>query len=472
MRTVNHFNIKSITKKNMPFFIGWVIVFIWLYSYYLPFGNFKFQSDLYNSKIGNPLFFTAVWLTAVPFIVIFFSEHKYMRFTFYSVITAIFCFVLLRFTPAGLVSESILFVGSACMGHIFASSCYSFFMILNNAEKFYSMLLAVFIPKLFLLIKPVLNKPHVQVDISNIIIFILLFVLLVCTFLYRNNVDKISDKTNITPPKNAYALMALIFVVLALNDVIAPTVISVTLTKFNISFELFYFLGITFGIIFVLLFQRLLRLELYSILNLSFALAALGFISGALSIINSVYGVLSFVFFGLSYSLGIVNIYYLAGFMAKKFQSGTFYKTVILLYSAYYFLSILTAQQLNNHPINYINDTVVLFAFISVIILIIFLALTPYFIMTVSSKEWMDDTYRIDITHETRLTAKLYDYKLSPREIETCQKLLVGYTLKQIAAIMGISFSTVNTYCTSIYKKLSINSRAELMVLLKEYSIK
>jgi hypothetical protein len=242
MRIANHFNIKSIARKNMPFFIGWVIVFIWLYSYYLPFGNFKFESDLYNLKIGNDLFFTAVWLATVPFIVIFFSEQKYIRFTFYSVIIAILCFGLLRFTPAGFVSECILLVGSVCMGHIFASSCYSFFMILNNAEKFYSMLLAVFIPKLFLFIKPVLNKPHIRVDISNIIIFILLFVLLVCTFLYRNNINKTPDKANIKPPKNAYALMALIFVVLALNDVIAPTVINVTLTKFNISFELFYFL--------------------------------------------------------------------------------------------------------------------------------------------------------------------------------------------------------------------------------------
>lgn len=472
MKISNHFNIKSITKKNMPFFIGWVIVFIWLYSYYFPFGNFRFESNLYNSKISSTFLFTAVWLAAVPLIVIFFSAQKYIRFTFYSVIIAIICFCLLRFTPSGFISESILFVGSVCMGHIFVSCCYSFFMILNNAEKFYSMLLAVFIPKLFLFMKPILNKPYVQVDISNIIIFILLFVLLICTYFYKNNIDSLHSKTDLKPPKNAYALMALVFVVLALNDVIAPAVINVTLTKFNVSFELFYFIGITFGIIFVLLFQRLLQIEFYSILNLSFAVAALGFISSALSIINNFYGILSFVFFGLSYAIGIVNIYYLVGFIAKKFQSSTFYKTGILLFSGCYFISILTSQQLNNHPLNYMNNTIALFAFVSVIILIVFLSLTPYFIMTVSSKEWMDDTYRIDITHETRLTAKLTDYKLSPREIETCQKLLEGCSLKQIAIIMGISFSTVNTYCTSIYKKLNINSRTELMVLLKEYTIK
>ena len=471
-KMTNQFTIKSITKRNLSFFISWIIVFVWLYSYFLPFGGFKFESNLYNLKVGNEIIFTAVWLITTPTITFFVNGRKYVSYTFLSVIMAILSFFILRFTPGGIISEIILCLGSACMGHIFASSCYSFFMVLNNAEKFYSMLLAVFIPKLFMLLKPILNKPDIKIDVSNIIIMILLFILLISSFLYRHTIDSIPKKADAQPPKKAYILMLLVFAVLALNDVIAPAIISATLIKLRIPFEPLYFSGILLGIVFILVFQKILKTELYNILNLSFAFAALGFVSSSLSLINEFYGILSFLFFGVSYVLGFVNIYYLAGFMAKKFQSLIFYRVGIALSSVFYFAAIFATHFLDDLKNAYFNDTIALSAFMSVIVLIAFLFSTPFFIKNLSSKEWMDDTYRIDITHGTRLSAKLKDYSLSPREIETCQELLAGYTLRQISAIMGISFSTVNTYCNSIYKKLGINSRTELVVMLKEYDLK
>jgi DNA-binding CsgD family transcriptional regulator len=60
-------------------------------------------------------------------------------------------------------------------------------------------------------------------------------------------------------------------------------------------------------------------------------------------------------------------------------------------------------------------------------------------------------------------------YALSKRESEVCDLLLQGYTLRQISVILPISYATVNTYCTSIYRKLGINSRTELLVRFKDY---
>lgn len=411
-----------------------------------------------------------VWLITTPAITWLSNGRDYIPRTYIAVTLAIISFFSLRYSPSGLVSEILLCLGSGCMGYIFASSCYSFFMVLNNTEKFYSMLFAVIIPKLFLLLKPVLNKPDIRVDFANVIILVLLIALLICTFLYRNNTSEMPERTDIKPPRRAYSLMLLVFAVLALNDVVAPAVISAALTKHSIPFAPLYFIGAVLGVIIILIFQKFLKTELYYILNLSFAFAAMGFVSVALSIANSFYAALSFLFFGLSYTLGFVNIYYLAGFMAKKFQSVIFYKIGIALSSVFYFLAIIATFLINKLKEDYFNDAMALSAFVSIIILITFLFLTPFFIKNLSSMEWMDDTYRIDITHESRLDARLKDYCLSPREIETCHKLLDGFTLRQIAAIMGISFSTVNTYCNSIYRKMKINSRTELVVMLKEYS--
>jgi len=53
---------------------------------------------------------------------------------------------------------------------------------------------------------------------------------------------------------------------------------------------------------------------------------------------------------------------------------------------------------------------------------------------------------------------------LTPRERDTYLLLLGGYTLKETAKQLGIVYSTVNTYQTSIYRKLHVNSRAELII--------
>ena len=51
--------------------------------------------------------------------------------------------------------------------------------------------------------------------------------------------------------------------------------------------------------------------------------------------------------------------------------------------------------------------------------------------------------------------------ELTRRESETLNLISRGYTYKEIAALMGVSVSTVQTYIKSIYSKLSVNSRGE-----------
>ena len=35
--------------------------------------------------------------------------------------------------------------------------------------------------------------------------------------------------------------------------------------------------------------------------------------------------------------------------------------------------------------------------------------------------------------------------------------------------MLGLSYATVNTYQTSLYRKLNINSRTELILMFKDY---
>lgn len=463
---VSKLSFKHITKKNLPFSIGWIIMFIWLYSYFLPFGEFRFESNLYNEKVGNPFFFTCVWLIVCPLITVLFDGRKYVPKTFYSVIIAIVCFLGIRLVPGGVVSQAILFLGSACMGHIFASSCYSFFMVLNNSEKFYSMILAVLLPKLLMFFRPILNSPEAKLDGSTIFIALLLIILAVCSFLYRNNIDDMPKSSKVKAPSKAYYLMPVVFIVLGLNDVFAPTTIRnfSGLAPHNV--ESLYFYGVLIGTSFLIFVQKKFSVNICNMLNVSFALTTIGFVFSLIHHENLVMGCISIICFGAAYMIGLTNIYYLAGFMAKKFQSVSFYRIGIVLSSLYYFSSlsvvILSKSTIDIIPGNFM-------ALFSIIVIIMFFALSPIFLEMLYGGEWIDDTYRLDVTMCTRLEAKLKDFKLTPAETEVCKLLLNGYSLKQIAAIEGKAYATINTYYVSVYRKLGIQSKVELMILFKEY---
>lgn len=65
------------------------------------------------------------------------------------------------------------------------------------------------------------------------------------------------------------------------------------------------------------------------------------------------------------------------------------------------------------------------------------------------------------------ITEALRGYGLSKRELEAALLLLKGMTIQQIATELNIRYSTVNTYCTAIYRKCGINSRTELILKFK-----
>jgi two-component system, NarL family, nitrate/nitrite response regulator NarL len=61
--------------------------------------------------------------------------------------------------------------------------------------------------------------------------------------------------------------------------------------------------------------------------------------------------------------------------------------------------------------------------------------------------------------------------RLTPRETEVLTFLSKGFTIKEIANLMGIKWFTVNDHIKSIYKKLNVSSRAEAAVLASKQGL-
>ncbi|MEO6410376.1 MAG: response regulator transcription factor [Burkholderiaceae bacterium] len=67
--------------------------------------------------------------------------------------------------------------------------------------------------------------------------------------------------------------------------------------------------------------------------------------------------------------------------------------------------------------------------------------------------------------------APLDHERLTPRENEVLTYLSKGFTIKEIASLMGIKWFTVNDHIKSIYKKLNVSSRAEAAVLASKQGL-
>jgi DNA-binding CsgD family transcriptional regulator len=174
------------------------------------------------------------------------------------------------------------------------------------------------------------------------------------------------------------------------------------------------------------------------------------------------------IFLGIGNTIGMINVYYILGVVGKKYNSMQYLRLSILFIGICGGVSGVAVGNLIN-SINTFEISIVA-SVISAAVVILFLILSPVLAQTHYGNEWAEDSGKMEIDNEHLDLFRKYE--LSKREIEVCKLLLEGYTLRQISAILTIAYSTVNTYCTSLYRKLGINSRIELLILFKGYVMK
>ncbi|HCC34340.1 MAG TPA: hypothetical protein DEQ02_01395, partial [Ruminococcaceae bacterium] len=97
-----------------------------------------------------------------------------------------------------------------------------------------------------------------------------------------------------------------------------------------------------------------------------------------------------------------------------------------------------------------------------------FLMTSPHSYKYLFSAIWLSDLHKSDmqILREKINEADRFEkYNLTRREKEIAVRMLAANTSRMIAAELSIKESTVNFHVANLYKKLGINSRAELFSL-------
>lgn len=176
-------------------------------------------------------------------------------------------------------------------------------------------------------------------------------------------------------------------------------------------------------------------------------------------------------FFAGMEQLGLFVSFYLIGSVTNKFCDFRVHKLLVLLC-----MTVVGALYVTSDLLVRTDYAHIVTVAVSTVLFIAFLLFSPAFSRHLFFSDWSEEFRKLHMTGhapggkqaaqgDRARQPSLDDTNLSLREKQVVLLLLQGLTLRQIAPELGLTFSTVSTYSKAIYKKLGINSRAELFLL-------
>lgn len=367
-------------------------------------------------------------------------------------------FIPWLFLPDGYLSLVCDVVFMAGIGGCVSSSSFSFVFMLNNAERFFGSTLMILFIDLVELSAGFISIPSIVRKI-----FALVIVSAICICMYLSNNEDYHGKGNKVIKKFDLSIWLVLFIFFSY--------FAIRITGFYASaFQhpsnawLWGILALALILCFIIL-QVVFKRSVWTMCNVFFIASIMSHLMWYTKFPEAAY------LFSELKEVGFLITFYLIGCVTNKFCDFRMHKRLVLLCMAV--IGVLYAG------IDVLHMTILtqpVAVFTAATLFVVFLLLSPAFSQHLFFADWSKEFRQInmaslvDDTLQTNAAAhkqapSLDDTNLSPREKQVVLLLLQGMTLRQVAPELGLTVSTVSTYSKAIYKKLGINSRAELFLL-------
>lgn len=374
-----------------------------------------------------------------------------------AIITAV-GFIPWLFLPDGYLSLVCDVVFMAGVGGCVSSSSFSFVFMLNNTERFFgSTLMLLFIDLVELSAEYISISPIIQK------IFALVMVAALCVCMYLSKSKDYHGTENKAIKKFDPSIWLVLFIFFSY---FAIRITGFYASAFQHPSGALLWGLIAFALILCLIIlQVVFKRSVWTMCNVFFIASIMGHLMWYIKLPEAAY------LFSELKEIGFLITFYLLGCVTNKFCDFRMHKRLVLLCMAvigilYVGIDILHMTILTQSIA--VTTAAVLF--------VAFLMLSPAFSQHLFFAGWSKEFRQINMaaivdstlqtnTAEPNRTPSLDDTNLSPREKQVVLLLLQGMTLRQVAPELGLTPSTVSTYSKAIYKKLGINSRAELFLL-------
>lgn len=461
----NVVNYRGMRRQNLPYVVMWVVYYAWVIIFSTWWTASSLTENVFDTKLRGILHIINL-LSSALFVLLMKKEHYlyYVRVGAVLIVAGMGLFLTAQNSYMQLFSTSLIGILLGCVN---AGILMPFVFALNNSEKFYAVVGSYGLINLLLLFQDSYAAGHGP---HNVLFpFIMLLAALGTTLLFQKDsaasgTDEAVFRDTVMPSR--------IYLTLFFNCAIAVLckgagkgILNISLISSDLPLLIWYDIGGIAGCLIYIAVYAFAAKAFVWLGNITFASVAMGLLCNAFT--PQIPGLAApfALLLGIGNTVGMINMYYIIGVVGKKYNSMRYLRLSIIFIGICGGISGLLLGNL----ITDINtfEISIMASLISAAVMLMFLMVSPVMAQARYEKDWGKDSANVEIDHEQRHVFE--KYQLSKRETEVCELLLKGYTLRQISAILEIAYSTVNTYCTSLYRKLGINSRTELLLLHKDY---
>lgn len=458
-------DIRAIRKSNLPYIFIWIVYYAWIIVFTTWWTSSQVTEIILSSGLRSVLH--SINLLSSAFFVLIIRKEWFVKTARIGAILIIVGMSLFLVTSNTSLQLSSLVLFGITLGIVNISILIPFVFVMNNTEKFYSVLGSNLLINIMMLIKLSFFDSNSSGDITYYVSYVILaFALLATIFFKKSSIEDYANKLinypEITP--RIYLTLLNNCVIAILCKGVGKGVLNITAETYR-GVHIWYYIGGVIGCIFYFNINAVFKNAFIWLNNITFSTIAMGLLCNAFVDDMPQLRVVFAILLGVGGTIGMINMYYVLAVVGKKFNSMRYVKLSIFLIGT---CGGIVGLLLGN-LISKINT-----AQVSIIasigtkaLLLVFLILTSNLIQNQKYSDWVKDAGRTEIDNKKKDI--FAEYNLSRREAQVCKLLLEGYTLRQVSAVLALAYSTVNTYCTSSYRKLDINSRAELLLIFKDY---
>lgn len=463
-------SIKGIRKCNLPHIFIWIIYYAWVVSFATWWTASPLVENGFSTEIRS-LMHTIILVSSGLFILIIRKEW-FVKTARIAAILAIAGVILFLTAPDMQFQRLYAVIIGTALGMINTSILMPFVFTLNNTEKLY----AVVGSNVLICLISLFQEGHTwnyfqrggDLLLSSVMLAIALGAIL---FFNRNGLPVALEISSIdTPMFHSRIYLTLFFncIFAILCKGVGKGLLNIAASSSEYPVLLWHYLGGLAGCVVYFAVYALFKRSIVWLGDITFGSFAMGLFCNILAARIPELAVAFAFLLGLGSTAGMINMYYVIGVVGKKYNSMRYLRLSIL------FIGIcggVSGVAVGNfiHSKNSFEVSTIL-SIISVAVMLLFIMLSAVVLQSQYYDDWAKDSEKTEIDNEQLDMFK--KYCLSKREIEVCKLLLQGYTMRQISGILSIAYSTVNTYCTSAYRKLEINSKTELLLLFKDYRAK
>ncbi len=451
----------GLRRKNAPYLIMWVLYYAWVVAFATWWTASPVADSAFDTQIRDLMHIVNL-LSSAAFVFVV-RKKWFINAARAGAVLIVMSMIAFYMLPSDSIKMLAAVTGSVAIGCVNICILIPFVFTLNNTEKLY----AVVSSNVLIQLISLTNEHSLSCLAEPIMSFALLLCALSAVLFFKK--ERAPDTTE---PAERPVMPRRIYLSLLFNCAIAilckgagKGILNIAAAGSGSSVLTGYYIGGLAGCLIYILTYGFTKKAFIWLGNITFSSITVGLLFHAFTPQSPGLAIPFSVFLGIGSTIGMINMYYIIGVIGKKYDSMRYVRMSILFIGLLGGGSGIAVGNMISRAGTF--EISVSVSIVSVLVMIAFMFISPIMERADYLNCWGLESNHTEVGGGRLALFK--PYALSKREAEVCDLLLHGYTLRQISAILPIAYSTVNTYCTSAYRKLGINSRTELLLKFKDH---